>query len=121
MVKGEIQAIGTGLRGPFPLTYESIGHEVDMHSSGTFVTGATLRGRFEVARVGRSDSDVRRELQQFVGRYLEYQFECFPSGRLAYERECEIFHVFSPPDNRGQHPRVVTSSLWVCPRCGSIT
>lgn len=109
--------VKTGLRGPFRLTYDSISEAVARQSAGVFALGSTdPSGNFQVKHVGRSDTDIRGRLCECIGSDTMFKFSFYPSARAAFEKECELFHDFSPPGNR-IHPGRPKGTKWECPRC----
>jgi len=69
--------------GSFPLTTEAIDQELTRTSPGNYALGYMDAGAFVVFYVGRSDCDVKRRLQEWVG--TPSHFEAFaPSGRASW-------------------------------------
>ena len=57
----------TGLSGPYRLSFDAIDAAVTRKSAGVYALGHTdAQGRFCVNHVGRSDSDVRSRLLDFI-------------------------------------------------------
>lgn len=109
-------AATTGLHGPFQLTFDGISQAVTRKSSGTFVLGHTdARGRFCINHVGRADDDVKKTLLDYIGSASMFKYSYFPL-RAAFEKECELFHNFSPSGTR-VHPGRPLGTNWVCPHC----
>jgi hypothetical protein len=107
----------TGLRGPYRLTFDSIADAVAGQSAGVFALGSTdPGGNFQVRHVGRSDADIRSRLCECIGSDTMFKFSFYSSARAAFEKECELFHDFSPPANR-IHPGRPKGTKWECPRC----
>ena len=106
----------SGLRGSFPLTAQGISNNVTKVSPGAYALGHTKDDTFYLRYVGRSDSDVAGRLHDHVGSYKRFKFEYLPSAKAAFEKECRLFHGFSPPDNTN-HPARPSGSGWECPRC----
>jgi hypothetical protein len=109
--------VKTGLRGPYHLTFDGISDAVARESAGVYALGRNdPSGNFQVKRVGRSDADVRARLRDCIGSDTMFKFSFFSSARAAFEKECELFHDFSPPGNR-IHPGRPKGKNWECPRC----
>lgn len=107
----------TGLLGPYRLTFDAIESAVRRGSVGVFALGnAAPDGRFYVNHVGRSDTDVRSRLRDFIGSATLFKFGYFPSSKAAFEKECELFHDLNPQANR-VHPDRPKGTSWICPRC----
>lgn len=107
----------TGLLGPYRLTFEGINDAIRRQSAGVYALGSNDRsGNFQVKHVGRSDADVRAKLRDCIGSDNMFKFRFFGSARAAFEKECELFHDFSPPGNR-IHPGRPRGTNWECPRC----
>lgn len=106
----------TGLNGPYPLTSGGVTVNVTKTAAGAYALGKTVDGTFHVYYVGRSDSDVAARLRQHVGKHQQFKFDYMSSPKAAFEKECRLYHDFSPPDNRS-HPDRPNGSGWRCPVC----
>ena len=53
--------------------------------------------RFCVDYVGRSDTDVKLRLRNFSGSGSLFKYGYFATSEAAFQNECELFHVISPP------------------------
>jgi hypothetical protein len=108
-----------GLQGPFSLTPRGIDSAVTNTSAGVYVLGKVNDGdgEFQVRYVGRDDQDVKSSLRQHMADWYPQFFykSCF-STKEAFEKECELYHKFNPPDNKA-HPARNKNSDWTCPRC----
>jgi hypothetical protein len=112
-------AVGSGLKGSFPLTKESIDKEVKFISAGVFALGVlSEEGKFAMLYVGRSDTDVRRVLKTFIGKANRFKFELFDDPEMAFRKECEIYHFMKPKANK-VHPMRPVNMEWSCPECGA--
>lgn len=103
------------LAGPFPI------NQVDSHvtrsSAGVYMLSRDGR---TAAYVGRSDTDVGSRIKQSAGEgpgYGYFWFEWASSSLNAYQKECEYFHKYNPPDNAA-HPGVPLGTNWKCPVVG---
>lgn len=112
----------TGLFGPFPLDHASVDRYVG-NNIGAYALGHTNpRGEFVARFIGRSDTDVNRELKTCIGRYTQFEYRHFLSARAAFEKECALFHDLGGAtrlDNTA-HPARPTASQWACPRCTAL-
>jgi len=107
----------TGLLGPYSLTFDGVNDAISRQSAGVFALGSNDRnGNFQVKHVGRSDSNIRERLCECIGSDALFKFGFYASARAAFEKECELFHDFSPPGNR-IHPGRSKGTNWECPRC----
>lgn len=107
----------SGLDGPFALTNASIDQAVSQISPGAYAPGAVnTSGGLDISRVGRSDVDLNDRLKDYVGQYTAFKARYYPNASAAFEKECHLFHDFSPPDN-AIHPDRPAGSNWLCPRC----
>jgi hypothetical protein len=105
----------TGLYGNYDLTGPGILAAVSGHSPGVYALGKVENGTFYIHYVGRSDTDVSTRLQQHVTKwYPHFQFDYFGSAQAAFEKECQLYHDFSPPDNL-VHPARPQNSTLSCP------
>jgi hypothetical protein len=110
-------AVKTGLLGPYRLTFDGINDAVSRQSAGVYALGSNdPSGNFQVKHVGRADSDIRAKLRDCIGSDIMFKFCFFSSARAAFQKECELFHDFSPPGNR-IHPGRPRGTNWECPRC----
>jgi len=110
-------AVKTGLLGPYRLTFDGINEAVARSSAGVFALGRNdPSGNFQVKHVGRSDSDIRSRLRECIGSDTMFKVGFYSSAQAAFEKECELFHDFSPPGNR-IHPGRPKGTTWDCPRC----
>ena len=110
-------AVKTGLLGPYRLTFDGINNAVARRSAGVFALGhKDPSGNFQVKHVGRSDTDIRSKLCECIGSDILFKFGFYGSAKAAFEKECELFHDFSPPGNR-IHPGRSKATMWECPRC----
>jgi hypothetical protein len=107
----------TGLQGPYPLAFDAIDTVVTRASAGVYALGhADAQGRFAINHVGRSDSDLRAKLLECIGSEALFKYGYSASAQTAFEKECLLFHDFSPPGNR-LHPARPSGTMWSCPRC----
>lgn len=107
----------TGLIGPYRLTFDGISEVVVNTMPGVFALGHhDSQGRFCVSRVGRSDSDVRKALCNFIGSDSLFKFDVMSTSRDAFEKECSLFHDFNPRGNL-VHPARPDGETWTCPHC----
>jgi hypothetical protein len=72
-----------GMNGSYPLSDEAIDERVRRTAPGNYALGYMDGGTFTVFYVGRSDSDVRRRLHEWVGAASRYE-RYAPSTRAAW-------------------------------------
>lgn len=106
----------SGLNGPYALTDETIDKTIANGSAGAYALGHSDGGTFYISYVGRSDTDVNDRLHNWVGKYNQFKFGYFGSAKAAFEKECGLYHNFTPPDNK-VHPARPHNSNWSCPHC----
>lgn len=106
----------SGLKGSFALTDEKINEEITKTSPGAYALGRVKDDTFYIDYVGRSDTDVNKRLHSHVGNYPRFKYDYFSSAKAAFEKECNLWHDFSPADN-SIHPARPNGSNWKCPRC----
>jgi hypothetical protein len=106
----------SGLNGPYPLTDDDINKNVTRTSPGAYALGYSANGSFYIDYVGRSDGDVNKRLHDHVGKYRQFKFDYFGSAKAAFQKECHLYHDFTPKDNKA-HPARPTNSGWSCPVC----
>jgi len=108
-----------GMDGPYKLSNEIINANVTRTSLGNYALGnENENGVFLVGYVGRSDSDLKSRLKSWVGSTTRrlFKFSYALSSKAAFEKECNNYHDFDPPDNNG-HPDRPNGTTWHCPRC----
>ena len=113
-------AVPMGLaNGPHPLTSNGVAAVVTYKSPGAYALGKMgMDGVFYISYVGRSDDDVANRLAQQVPQpYPQFFFGYYSSAKLAYEKECWLYHTFRPGDNK-VHPARPKNSWLICPECG---
>ena len=109
----------SGLRGPYPLTTTGVSDNAMHIVPGAYALGRVVNGSiFLISYVGRSDKDVNARLHDHVeGEHSSFKFEPYASAKAAFEKECDLYHDFSPPGNK-VHPARPVGTRWKCPRCG---
>ena len=106
----------TGLDWPFALTDDDIDGNVDT-GIGVYALGDETESRFRILFVGRADYDINDRLHLHVGEYPIFKFRRFKTMREAFERECRLFHEFTPPGNH-VHPERPLGTDYRCPAQG---
>jgi len=110
----------TGLNGPYKLDADTISKVVTKTSAGAYALGkSNSNGGLTVHRIGRSDGDVADRLGDYIGQYAEFKFDYFSSAKAAFEKECNLYHDFNPPDN-DIHPDRPDGTELKCPRCKAL-
>ena len=110
----------SGLLGPVPLTAEAIAQAIPPLSIGAFAVGRMRGGRFYIRMVGRADRDLAAALADLIGQggaggpYDAFKYRTYVSTRRAYEKECQLFHTFAPPDS-ATHPVRPKGTRFTCP------
>ncbi len=107
----------SGLYGPHPLTLAGVSANVKGVGPGAYALGKTdANGTFYVDYVGRSDDDLAARLQRHTPeKYPQFKHAFYPSAKAAFEKECNLYHDFNPPDNK-VHPARPRGTNWTCPR-----
>ncbi len=108
------------MKGPFNLDEATIDSEVSKTSAGNYALGKKNdKGTFLVNYVGRSDSDVNDRLKYWAKKSNSplFKFSYTTSSKLAFEKECNNYHDFSPPSN-DIHPDKPNGTDYKCPVCG---
>ncbi|MFZ4809691.1 MAG: hypothetical protein ACOYLQ_20750, partial [Hyphomicrobiaceae bacterium] len=109
------------LLGPYALVYDEVNKVIVRKAPGTFVLGhKDLEGRFLVSMVSRSDTDVKTRLCDYIGTATQFKYALYPTSKEAFEKECQLFHDFEPPNNI-VHPSRPQGTTWECPRCQAAT
>jgi hypothetical protein len=110
----------SGLHGPYDLTQSGVLNNVKGVGPGAYALGRVGQdGTFYIDYVGRSDDDLAARLQQHTPeRYPKFKHGFLSSAKAAFDKECALFHDFSPPDNK-VHPARPRGANWSCPRCAA--
>src|SRR5690348_10484077 len=105
--------------GPYALTIEGVDTNVLLKSPGAYALGQRADdGIFYIDYVGRSDEDLAGRLRQHAPeRYPQFHFVYLHTAKEAFEKECQLYHDFTPPDNK-VHPATPRFSILACPICG---
>ena len=108
----------SGLQGPYPLTektiFDLIVNAADWSSAAVFALGTLRNNQFFIHRVGHADGDLAKELQKYIGQYKAFRFRFYRSTRIAYDKECRLYHEFNPKDN-ATHPIKPKNTKFKCP------
>src|SRR2546422_5099878 len=102
----------SGLSGPYNLTNMGIDAVATRVAAGAYILGKTEEGLFKVHYAGRSDDDVIAKLKEHVNEwYPKFKFDYFPSATAAFEKQCDLYHDFNPPDNKVHPDRPMNSNV----------
>ena|SRR2546430_13897370 len=109
----------SGLTGPHTLSKTTVDAVVTKKSPGAYALGhtRTTDQAYIIQYVGRSDEDLNARIKQWDGVYAQFKYGYFPSPKAAFDKECQLFHDFTPPDNK-VHPARPQGSNWKCPVSG---
>jgi hypothetical protein len=111
----------SGLSGPFTLSKDGIDAAVTKTSPGAYALGQTdQNGTFLISYVGRADDDLNDRLKDHVGAHPQFKASYFPSAKTAFEKECELYHMFGGHEGDLQnriHPAKPEGSSARCPVC----
>jgi hypothetical protein len=111
------------MRGPYRLEASAIDANVAKASVGNYVLGRqdSDTGEFVVDYVGRADSGVNAKLKSWIGKTDAplFMFSYAVSRRVAFAKECRLYHELSPPDNDA-HPERLPGVDWTCPVCDAL-
>jgi len=103
------------LMGPYKIS--EVGSYVTRTSPGVYILSRDGR---TAAYVGRSDTDVASRVKQSGAEgygYTYFWFEYAASPRDAFNKECDYYHKYNPPDNKN-HPAVPFGTDSKCPVIG---
>ena len=110
-----------GMEGPYTFTSSEIDRVVTRTSFGNYALGYTKDDdTFIVKYVGRSDSDVNKELKARLAlNHSKFKYSYATSPKAAFEKEYHNYHDFGGSkdlDNK-IHPSRPAESNWQCPVC----
>ena len=108
----------SGLDGPWILNVDTIDKVVTRTLPGAYALGKLENNTFYISYVGRADIDVNGRLKDWVGKYAQFKFGYYQSPKAAFEKECELYHLFGETklDNK-IHPDRPKNADWRCPHC----
>jgi hypothetical protein len=100
----------------YVLTPAGVDAYVTLTSPGVYALDRTTNPGFTTNYVGRADDDVARRLKAHAseGRYKYFQFEYCSSAKAAFERECQLYHIYPGLDNI-VHPARPAGTTYSCP------
>ncbi|MGI6488056.1 MAG: hypothetical protein ACOX2B_07015 [Syntrophothermaceae bacterium] len=106
------------MEGPYSLNFKEIENCITRTSPGNYALGYIKEKSFRVCYVGRADNDVNQRLKQWVSNTQrpQFKFSYASSPKAAFEKECNNYHDFDPPDNK-IHPTRPANTNWKCPCC----
>ena len=117
----------TGLGRYYSLDDKTIDAVVKKKSAGAYVLGHIKTEKknekeiktFIVEYVGRSDDDIKDRLKKWVSKYPKFKFGYYGSPKVAFEKECNIYHDFGEKEtlDNDRHPDRPKNANWKCPRC----
>ena len=105
------------LSGPHILSIRIIDQTITGKVPGVYALNARVGGALTTRRVGRSVDDLATRIKEFVGLYSDFSCAIVSSPKHAYESECELYHVWMPPENT-DHPARPDDADWAFPICG---
>lgn len=110
-----------GMEGPYSFTSSEIDEAVTKTSPGNYASGhKNEEGTFIVEYVGRSDTDVNKELKaRLTNKYKHFKYSYATSPKAAFEKECHNYHDFGGKEKLDNeiHPSRPAGTDWECPVC----
>lgn len=113
-----------GMLGPFALTDAEVNKIVPENVMGNyaFLQKKWLAGEYIVRYVGRSDSDLKKEIKQQMRTdrakgCTHFKYSIANSVKEAFEKECRNYHDFGECDclNNDIHPAKPAGTRYKCP------
>lgn len=113
-----------GMLGPFALTDAEVNKIVPENVMGNyaFLQKKWLAGEYIVRYVGRSDSDLKKEIKQQMRTdrakgCTHFKYSIAKSVKEAFEKECRNYHDFGECDclNNDIHPAKPAGTRYKCP------
>ena len=105
----------------FPFTLSGINTNVKKTSIGNYALGHIGKnGSFIVRYVGRSDSNVRNELKNYLDIYDDcknFKYSYALTIKEAFEKECKNYHDFNGNLYNKYHPDRPDGKKYECPVC----
>jgi hypothetical protein len=110
-----------GMYGPYDLTADAIHKSVKAHVPGVYAVGYTREsGAFVVRYIGRSDSDMRGDLEKLEhDETARFKWAETATKMEAFDTQCVLYHKFGGDAalENEDHPEPPKNSRWVCPVC----
>ncbi len=110
-----------GMEGSYNFTSTEIDRVVKRTSPGNYALGyIDDDGKFVVRYVGRSDSDINKELKaRLTLNHKKFKYCYATSPKAAFEKECHNYHDFggSKDLENEVHPSRPAGAGWKCPVC----
>lgn len=110
------------MSGPYRLDAATIDAQVAKACAGNYVLGRqdSVTGEFVTDYVGRADAGIHAQLKSWLEKTTAplFMFSYAVSRSVAFEKECRLYHTFSPPANEA-HPDRPAGVDWTCPVCGT--
>ena len=110
--------------GPFTLTDDEVNARVPENVIGNYAFGYIDKedGAFVVCYVGRSDSDLKKEIKQQMRTYrakgcTHFKYSIAKSVKEAFEKECRNYHDFGGDTklHNKNHPDKPDGTAYKCP------
>lgn len=112
------------MQGAYDFNSSEIDRNVTKISSGNYALGylekREEKDTFIVRYVGRSDSDINKELKARLPlKHPKFKFSYATSPKGAFEKECRNYHDFgeSKELQNEVHPARPAGTNWECPSC----
>ena len=107
------------MNGSYPFNSQKIDEVVTRTSPGNYALGyVNTESTFIVQYVGRSDTDLNKELKaRLAPKYKQFKYSYASSVKAAYEKECQNYHDFGENEklDNDVHPAKPAGSSWKCP------
>ena len=113
-----------GMLGPFALTDVEVNKRVPENVMGNyaFLQKKWLTSKYIVCYVGRSDTDLKKEIKQQMktdrAKGCTHFMHCIAKTKKeAFEKECRNYHDFGGSDylNNDIHPATPAGTTYKCP------
>lgn len=109
--------------GPFALTDNEVNKRVSENVMGNYAFGyIDKKSAFRVCYVGRSDSDLKKEIKQQMKTdrakgCTHFKFSTAKSKKEAFEKECRNYHDFGGNTklHNKNHPDKPDGTEYECP------
>ena len=110
-----------GMEGSYTFSSSEIDKIVTKISPGNYALGyVNDKNTYIVQYVGRSDSDVNKELKaKLNSKYKKFKYSYATSPKVAFEKECRNYHDFGGNKDLDNeiHPGRPYGTNWSCPVC----
>ena len=105
------------MRGPYPLSRQSVEIRVPPHVKGVYCLS---KGKDGYRIIARAEEDLRESIKRHTHEYTMFWYEPALSDRECFTIECSQYHKCADTKSLADdvHPDAPPETDYVCPICG---